>query len=86
MLSTQNMGKVLHKLFKAVVYDIFFGALSYTSQPYAEAMYMRLAVSYTPYAISSRGKTGNIITFAQFEEGNSLSETHNLLSKNCDNT
>ena len=32
-------------------------------------------VSYTPYAASSREKTGDIITFTQFEEGNLLSET-----------
>ena len=36
---------------------------------------MRLDFSYTPYATSSRGNTGNIITFAQFEEWNSLAET-----------
>ena len=36
---------------------------------------MRQAVSYPPYAKYSRKKTGNIITFAQFEEGNLLSET-----------
>ena len=36
---------------------------------------MRTAVSYMPCATSSRGKTGNIITFAQFEEGGLLSET-----------
>ena len=37
---------------------------------------MRPSVTYTPCAISSR-KTGDIITFTQFEEGNLLSETHN---------
>ena len=52
-------------------------ALSYTSQPYSEAMSMRLSVTYTPYATSSKEKTGNIITFAQFEEGNILTETIN---------
>ena len=36
---------------------------------------MRLDFLYTPYATSSRGNTGNIITFAQFEEWNSLAET-----------
>ena len=36
---------------------------------------MRLAVTYTPYATSSREKTGDVITFAQFEEGNILTET-----------
>ena len=48
--------------------------LSYTPQPYVEAMAMRPDVSYTTYAASSREQIGNIITFAQFEEVNSLSE------------
>ena len=63
-------------------YDVMFdeknsSALSYTSRPYAEAMAMRLAVTYTPYATSSKEQTGDIITFAQFEEGYLLSETLN---------
>ena len=44
-------------------------------------MAMRKSVSYTPYATSSRKETGNIIKFTQFEEGNGLSETRNLLSE-----
>ena len=36
---------------------------------------MHPAVTYTPYAIPSNEKTGDIITFAQFEEGGVLSET-----------
>ena len=40
-----------------------------------------LDVSYTPYDASLRGKTGNIIRFTHFEEGNLSSETHNLLSE-----
>ena len=55
--------------------DIFSSALVYTEQPYAEAMDMQPSVSYIPYATSSREKTGNIITFLQFEEGDLLSET-----------
>ena len=43
------------------------------SQPYAEAMGVQTDVSYIPYATSSKGKTGNIITFTQFEEGGLLS-------------
>ena len=63
-------------------YDVVFdkkqsSALSYTSQPYTEAMAMRPAVTYTPYATSSKEKTGDVITFAQFEEGNLLNETRN---------
>ena len=38
---------------------------------------MRLAVTYTPCATSLRGKTGDIIMFAQFEEGNILTKTCN---------
>ena len=52
-------------------------ALSYTSRPYAEAMAMRPTVTYNPYATSSKEQTGNVITFAQFEEENLISETCN---------
>ena len=38
---------------------------------------MRPVVTYTPYATSSREKTGDVITFAQFEEGTILTETRN---------
>ena len=47
----------------------FSSALSYTSRPYSEAMAMRPEVTYTPYATSYKEQTGNVITFAQFEEG-----------------
>ena len=57
--------------------ESFSSALSYTSQPYAEAMVMRPTVTYTPYATSSKEKTGDVITFAQFEEGYLLTETCN---------
>ena len=61
-----------------VVFDeSFSSALSYTSRPYAEAMAMSPTVTYTPYATSSKEQTGNVITFAQFEEGNLISETRN---------
>ena len=43
-------------------------------------------MSYTPCATYSRGETGDIITFAQFEEENVLSETHNLLAETRDDT
>ena len=45
-------------------------ALSYTSRTYSEVMDMRPEVTYTPYATSSKEQTGDVITFAQFEEGN----------------
>ena len=38
---------------------------------------MRPEVTYTPYATSLKEKTGDVITFAQFEEGNILTETSN---------
>ena len=57
--------------------------LSYTSQPYSEAMAMRQAVTYFPYAKSSKEQTGDVITFAQFEEGNILTETSND-AESCD--
>ena len=40
-------------------------------------MAMRPAVTYTLYATSPKEQTGNVITFAQFEEGNILTETRN---------
>ena len=57
--------------------EIFSSALAYTSQPYLEAMAIRPAVTYTPCATSSREKTGDIITFTQFEEWNILTKTRN---------
>ena len=48
-----------------------------TSRPYVEAMAMRLTVTYTPYATSSKEQFCDVITFAQFEEGNLLTETRN---------
>ena len=63
-----------------VVLDEFFSStLSYMSQYYAGELDILPAVSNTPYVKSSREKTGNIITSAQSEEENVLSET-------CDNT
>ena len=40
-------------------------------------MAMRPSVIYTPYATSSKEQTGDVITFAQFEEGRILTETCN---------
>ena len=57
--------------------ESFSSALSYTSRPYAEAMAMCPTVTYTPYAASSKEQNGDVITFAQFEEGNLLTETRN---------
>ena len=57
--------------------ESFVSVLSYTSRPYAEAMVMRPAVTYTPYATSSKEQTGDVTTFAQFEEGDLISETSN---------
>ena len=63
-----------------VVFDESFSSvLSYTSWPYSEAMAKRPAITYTPYATSSKEQTGDVITFAQFEEGN-------LWTKTCNDT
>ena len=51
--------------------------LSYTSRSYSEAMAVHPAVMYTPYDTSSKEQTVNVITFAQFEEGDLLTETRN---------
>ena len=40
-------------------------------------MAMRPAVTYTLYSTSSKEQTGDVITFAHFEEGNILTETRN---------
>ena len=56
---------------------VFLVHLSYTSRPYLEAMAMRMEVTYTPYATTSKEQTGDVITFSQFEEGNILTETRN---------
>ena len=63
--------------YDVVLDESFSSALVYTSQPYSEAMVMRLAVTYTPCAKSSMEKTGGIIPLAQFEEGNILTKTCN---------
>ena len=61
-----------------VVFDeVYSSELSCISPPYSEAMAMRPAVTYTLYAASSKEQTGDVITFAQFEEGNILTETRN---------
>ena len=38
---------------------------------------MHPSVSYSPYATSPKEKTGDIITFAHFEQGNLISEIFN---------
>ena len=61
--------------YDVVFEESFSSELAYTSRPYSEAMVMRPEVTYTPYATSSKEQTGNVITFAQFEEGNIITET-----------
>ena len=69
-----------------VVFDVTFSsALAYTLKPYSGAMDMRPAVSYIPCATSSKRKTGDIITFAQFEEGDLLFETCGDAGSNDEN-
>ena len=63
--------------YDVVFYESFSSALAYTSRTYSEAIPVRPAVTYTPYVTSSKEQAGNVITFAQFEEGNILTETRN---------
>ena len=64
-------------LYSVVFDEIFSNELMYTSQAYSEKMVMRPAMSCIPYAKYSKENTGDIITFAQFEERNLLSEYRN---------
>ena len=71
--STSNM----ISSYDIVFYENISSALVYMSQTYSKAMDIRPGVTYTPYDTSSKEQTGNIITFAQFEEGGLVSETSN---------
>ena len=64
----------------------FSSSLAYTSQSYLETMVMCPDVKYTPCATSSKEKTGDIITFAQFEEGDILTKTRNDAESNDDDS
>ena len=55
---------------KVVFEETFSSALAYTSHPYSESLSVRQTVSYVTYATLSHWKTGNIIPFARFEDGN----------------
>ena len=58
-----------------VIFDeTFTSALAYTSHPYHEAMVTCPSVSFIPFATSSHEQTGDVIMFAQFEEGNRCNE------------
>ena len=55
-------------------YDVVFdeslsNVLKYESQPYSEAMVMRPAVTYTPYATSSKEQTGDVIRSHSLRRG-----------------
>ena len=63
--------------YDVIFYDFFSSALVYTSQPYSEAMDMRLYVTYTPCTTYSREHTGDIIIFDHFEEGDLLFKNRN---------
>ena len=47
---------------------------------------MRLSVTYTPFATSSMKQTGNIITFAKFEEVNLLTKNHKYAESDDDDS
>ena len=63
--------------YDVVFEESFSSALAYTSRPYSEAMAMCMSVTYTPCATYLREQTGDIITFAHFEERVLLSEARN---------
>ena len=63
--------------YDSVFDESFSSALAYTSQPYSGSMVMSPAVTYTHCTTSSREETGNIIMFAQCEDSNILTKTHN---------
>ena len=68
-----------HKIISShdVVFEkSFYSELAYMSHPYSEAPTMQPEVLYIPYNKLFDEKTGNIITFSQFEEGN-------LVEKKC---
>ena len=46
----------------------FSSALAYSEKPYHDAMSMRPGVSFIPCVTDTREQTGDVITFAQFEE------------------
>ena len=73
MISTRKMISSYDVVFD----ESFSSALAYTSRTYSEKMATIPVVIYTHCDTSPRGKNGNIITFAQFEEGILISETHN---------
>ena len=64
-------------LYNVVFEKGFSSELSYTSKLYSEAMEICQAVMYTPYDMSFKKQTGDVITFALFEEGGILTETRN---------
>ena len=49
------------------------------SRPYSEALMMKPEVSYIPYATSYNEQTGDIINFAQFEEGGLVENERNVV-------
>ena len=67
--------------YKVVFDESLSSAVAYMSQLYAEDRAILTAMSYIPYATSSREKTGDIITFRQCEEGNLLSENRNYAER-----
>ena len=57
----------------------FYSVLAYMSCTYSEALVAWPVVLYIPYAKSCHKQTNDIITFAQFEEGNLVGNRRNLV-------
>ena len=68
-----------------VLFDkTFASALAFTMKPYHDAMLMRPSVTYTPCITATHKQTGDVIKFAQFEEGNGHANAHDA-ENNSDN-
>ena len=62
----------------AVVFEEkIYSVLAYTPHPYSDTLSMQPEVLYIPYGTPYYKQTGNIIAFAQFEEGYLLENEQN---------
>ena len=69
LLYVPSTTKIIY-LYDIVFDESFSSALEYTLRPYSEAMATCPAETYKTCDTSLREQTGDVITFAQFEEGN----------------
>ena len=74
LVNVSSTRKIIYS-YDVVFDEITSSTLAYKSQSYSEVIYICSSVSCTPCAKSLREQTGDIIMFAQFEEGDLVSET-----------